>query len=202
MEILFFIGILVLNGVISWWNAKSCGEAWIETKQLGGFIRLVVLSAAIQSAIGFSMIYLSVLGFGLYSVGYLTQQHLNVLFSLWYIAVIIPILGTGLIITIHSWIVAYRERSIVNMGIAAYNTITQVYNTYQAFDGIGKSLSSISSFFGDVLEDDSDAKTKAFIVLVLLAVIALLGGVLTTATLIKRYAGTLSLPEYRREAIA
>ncbi len=50
--------ILALNFGISWWNARSCGRAWVESKAVGGSIRVLVWCGAIQSAIGFSSVFL------------------------------------------------------------------------------------------------------------------------------------------------
>src|SRR3546814_3942671 len=51
------IGLLRLNGAISWWNAYACGRNWIEARMLGGWPWVMVCCGAIQSAIGFSMVY-------------------------------------------------------------------------------------------------------------------------------------------------
>jgi hypothetical protein len=194
MELLILLGICVLNFAISWWNAYVCGRAWVESRALGGFIRLVVWCAAMQSAIGFSMVLVVILGFAAGALGYLDAAAMKALFSLWYLGIIVPALGSGLIITIHSWIVAFRERSLLNMGTAAYNTFAQAYNTYQAVSGIGEALGSVTDFFSDALESDNDAKTKMAIGVILLVLIAVLGGILITATLIQRYAATDPLP--------
>lgn len=193
MELLLIVGLLVLNAGISWWNAKVCGQAWAETKALGGFMRLVVWSGAIQSAIGFSMVYVFVIG-GLGAwTGYIPAKAFVAMTQLWYIAVIVPALGTGIIITVHSWIVAYRERDLTSMGMAAWNTFSTGYNIYNASSGIGDAVSKLGDFFGS---EEDDALKRLVIMVV---VFALLAGVLTTATLIKKYEGTLPLPEREPE---
>ncbi|MGD0641392.1 MAG: hypothetical protein ABSC22_11650, partial [Roseiarcus sp.] len=116
--------ILALNFGISWWNARTCGRAWVESKAIGGAIRVLVWCGAIQSAIGFSSVFLFPLLFLANAAfpDYFTADQLNGAVSLWYLTIIFPALGTGLIITIESWIAAYREHSLMNIGVAAYNT--------------------------------------------------------------------------------
>lgn len=190
---LFLIFILALNLGISFWNAKVCGEAWAESKAVGGFIRLVVWSGAIQSAVGFSMIYIFLIAGAGYATGFLPPKAIDALISLWYLAVIIPVLGTGLIITVQSWITAYRERSLLNMGMASYNTFAQAHNMYSAVDGIGKSFGKVGDLFSS--SDDDDAKGAMAIIVVVLAIAALAAGAVTTYSIIRIYAGTLPLPQ-------
>lgn len=189
MELLFIILILALNFGISWWNAYVCGKAWVETKYIGGWIRLVVWSAAIQSAIGFSMVLLfGIVGLGAVT-GLLEANVLKLATAFFYVAIIVPLLGTGLIITIHSWITAYRERDIASMGVAAYNTLAMAHNVYSSIDGIGAATKTIA----DGLSEMEDSRVALAILIV---AVALLGGVLLTATLIKRYAASVPLPAH------
>ena len=81
-----------------------------------GLNRVLVWCAAIQSSVGFSQILIVVLGFAAYAGGYLDKQYFSAAVSLWYLLIIIPALGSGLIITIHSLVQAWRERSIASMG--------------------------------------------------------------------------------------
>jgi len=196
---IWVILLLLLNIGISWWNARVAGQAWDETKALGGFIRLVVWSAAIQSAIGFSMGFLFVFGGFAYLVGWLPPEGVQYLSSLFYLLIIVPVLGTGLIITIHSWIVAYRERDLLSMGVAAYNTFAQVHNTVSAFNGIGSALDKVSDMFKGGSSDD--AKGKLALLVILIAVCALLAGTLLTVHLIQKYRGTVPLPSRVAEAV-
>lgn len=46
------------------------------------------------------------------------------------------VLFTGIFITIDSWARAYRERTLLNVGSAAYNTYAQIHNTYHAIEGM------------------------------------------------------------------
>jgi hypothetical protein len=183
--------LLTLNFAISWFNCYSVGGIWSESKALGGWIRIVAWCAAIQSAIGFSSVIGFVVGFVALKMGYLPMKAAEAAASLWYLAIILPALGTGLVLTIQSWIVAFRERSLMNMGTAAWNTFAQLHNMYGAVSGIGNALSS----FGDFLTSDKDDDGGALVLLVIaLVAVALAGGAILTTVLIRHYAGRLPLP--------
>ena len=118
---IWLILILALNFGVSWLNARTCGRAWVESKAAGGLVRVLVWCGAIQSAIGFSSVFVFPLLFVANAVApdAFSADDLNAAESLWYLTIIIPALGTGLLITIESWIAVYRERSLGNIGVAA-----------------------------------------------------------------------------------
>lgn len=186
MEMLFVMGLLALNGFISWLNCRSAGQVWVEAKKLGGFMRVLVWCAAIQSAVGFSSILIVFLAFGAYIGGYLDQAHFSGAMSLWYLLVIFPALGSGLIITIHSLREAWRTRRIGDIGVAAWNTFAQGYNMYNAMDGVPKAFSELGSLFKGSNSDD--AKSRMVALLLVIVVLAIVGGVIITAMLINHYA--------------
>ena len=184
--------VLLLNLAISWWNCYALGGIWAESRALGGFIRVVAWCAATQAAIGFSSVIGFVLGYVVYSFGLMTPETVKGAVSLWYLLIIIPALGTGFILMIFSWIVAWRERSLLSMSTAGWNTFAQFYNMYQAFTGIGSAFREV----GDFLADLSDSKEGLLVVVAILVVcVSLFGGVFLTAFLIKKYSGRLPLPD-------
>ena len=192
--------ILALNFGISWWNARTCGRAWVESKAVGGGIRVLVWCGAIQSAIGFSSVFLFPLIFVANALfpDYFTDEYLNGALSLWYLTIIFPALGTGFIITIESWIAAYRQHSVANLGVAAYNTLAQVHNTMAAIDGLRPAFESVGKMFASAMSGRGDARGKAAILGLMIAILvvglALAAGSILTAVLIHRYAGTVPLP--------
>lgn len=198
---LLLFGILLLNAGISFWNAKVCGQAWVESKAVGGMIRLLVWCGAIQSAIGFSSVFIFPLVMAAHTFvpQYFTDVYYKGALNLWYLTVIFPAIGTGLIITIQSWIVAFRERSLLSMGSAAYNTFAEIHNTMGMIDSLGPAFRSVGDAFSGLLDDSSDdAKGKLAIIglaiMISIVLIALLAGSLLTAAIIHRYAGTIPIP--------
>jgi hypothetical protein len=192
--------ILALNFGISWWNARTCGRAWVESKAIGGSIRVLVWCGAIQSAIGFSSVFLFPMIFAAHAFypEYFTDEYLNGALSLWYVTIIFPALGTGFIITIESWIAAYREHSLMNIGLAAYNTFAQIHNTMGAINSLGPAFQSVGKMFASVATSRGDAKGKVALLGLMIAIgvvtVALCAGIILTAVLIHRYAGTVPLP--------
>ncbi|RYD41609.1 MAG: hypothetical protein EOP83_33715, partial [Verrucomicrobiaceae bacterium] len=130
--VFFAIALVLWNTLVSFWNARVVGQTWAERELHGPFMFLVIWSAAIQSAIGFSMLLIIVEGLLVNLVHPMSAKFNHALMGMWYLAVIIPALGTGLIITIHSWIEMFREKSFANMANTAYNTYAMGSNIYHA----------------------------------------------------------------------
>lgn len=189
--------ILLINFAISWLNCWSVGGIWAESKALGGIVRLLAWCAAIQAAIGFSSVFGCLVGAIAYHFHYLPPRAADAAASLWYALVVVPILGTGMIITIESWIFAFRERSLLSLGISGWDTFAQLHNTADAIDGIGDAMSNVVGFFTE--DGESGVLTAIVIGLVLFA---LASGVTLAATLISFYSGRLPVPARPNRAMA
>ncbi len=174
-----------LNFIISGFNAWGCGKSWTETKHLGGISHFMNWMGAIMSASGFTWCYTilaCVLGGNLTHtvdgkvVPYLTPEQIMAVAQAGYLLIIFPIIGSGLAITIHSWVAFQRRRSFANAATAGYNTFAQLYNTYQAFQAVPSAGRGLGKFFS------GDDKGKNLVLLIVVA--AALAGVLTTYTII------------------
>lgn len=184
--------ILLLNFGISWLNCWALGGMWAESKAIGGFTRFLAWCGAIQSAIGFSSVVMFVLGWIVHATGYLPEPALKAALQLWYVMVIIPAIGTGLFITTQSWVIAFRTRSLIDMGSAAYNTFAQIHNMYSAYENLGDAFSGVGDFFSDL--GDSEDGVGLGLVVIALVLCALFSGILMTYVLIRKYAGRLEIP--------
>ena len=87
------IGVMILNLVISFLNARNVGRIWAETKAVGRWIRLLAWCGAIQSAVGFTFVYAIVVSYIAVSTGYLPASMLGLLSSLIYPMIIVPTIG-------------------------------------------------------------------------------------------------------------
>lgn len=202
MDNLLLILILILNVAISIWNCYAVGVAWKDVQTMGsGFDKLLLWSGIIQSGVGFSMPILLGLAYG--SVAFLTngespvltpdqgQQVLKAIFSLWYVAVIFPILGSGLAIWAHSVRAAYERRDFASIATAGWNTFAQIHNTIDVFQNIGGALGNVGDLFSGALEGDSDdAKGKVIIVVILIVLVALVGGFMIAFGLVRHFSRT------------
>ena len=199
MDMLLLIGILVLNVLISIWNCYAVGTAWKDTMAFGGWFNKTLLwSGVVQSGVGFSMPILIALG--LITVSVLTggaepaltpeegAEMMQAIFSLWYVAVIFPILGSGLAIWAHSLREAYRRRDFASIATAGWNSFAQIHNTVSAVNNLGGALGSVGDFFGKALGGKGDGKGKAAILVVVLVVIALIGGFMIAIGLVRYFA--------------
>lgn len=194
---LFFL--LLLNFGISWFNAWSVGKSWIETKQAGGWPRFMAWCGATMSASGFTWVYVAILGIIAQATGKVPPKYVEAMFSLGYLTVILPIIGSGLAITAQSWAHFWRERNFGSGAVAGWNTFAQIYNIYEATSAIPAAFKSLGGVFGD---DDED---NGLLPLVIMAVVfAVLGGVLTTVAIVRRtarnHAGDLAVQQELRGA--
>jgi hypothetical protein len=119
---------------------------------------------------------------------------LGLLSSLIYLMIIVPAIGSGIIITIQSWINFAREKSLMNLGVAGWNTFAQAYNTYNAIQSFGPALDTVQEGLGGLFDGDGDSDNSTMRVL-LLAAIILLAGVMTTTVIIRRYEASLPVSE-------
>lgn len=209
MEGLLFFGILLLNVLISTWNCYAVGTAWKDTMAMGGwFNKMVLWSAVIQSGVGFSMPILIALSWG--TVQYLTSGTLpemspeegaafmQAIFNLWYVAIIFPILGSGLAIWAHSLRMAYRRRDFASIASAGWNTFAQVHNMLSAINNLGGAFGNIGEFFGKALSGKGDARAKLVILAVILVIVSLVAGFMITFALVRYFANktTSRIEEY------
>lgn len=188
------IGVMIINLIISFLNARNVGRIWAESKAVGGWIRLLAWCGAIQSAVGFTFVYAIVVSYIAVSTGYLPASMLGVLSSLIYLMIIVPAIGSGIIITIQSWINFAREKSLTNLGVAGWNTFAQAYNTYNAIQSFGPALDTVQEGLGGLFDGDGDSDNSSLRV-ILLAAIILLAGVMTTTVIIRRYEASIPVSE-------
>lgn len=214
MNEMLLVGILVLNVLISVWNCYAVGTAWKDTMSIGGlFNKFVLWSAVIQSGVGFSMPILIGLSYGM--VAYLTsgekpfmtpeegKQVMEWIFSLWYVAVIFPILGTGFVIWAHSLRVAYQRRDFASIAAAGWNSYAQVHNTISAAQHLGGALGNVGEIFGALTKGKSSGndKSKAALLVIILVLVSLLAGFIIAFSLVRYFANTADsrIEEYSRE---
>lgn len=200
----------IWNFAISWFNAWACGKTWTESKAAGGMPHFMNWMGAVMSASGFTWCYLLVLGwFGATipfeqddgtSAPYLTHETLGVFFDLGYLVVIFPILGSGLAITVHSWGVFWRRRSIGSGATALYNSYAEFHNMAGALQHVPRAWDNVTGFLsGGSSSSSSDSKGKGGLLVVFLAVAAVLGGVMTTAAIIRSVSRNTALARSHRD---
>lgn len=198
--------IWLINFGISYWNARTCGLVWVETKYQGGWKRFMAWMGAIMSASGFTWCYIVVFLLGAYflQTGFLkpdpetheiklliTKENLEGGFALGYLIIIPGILFSGLMIWIDSLVQAWRRRDLASMGTAAWNTFAQIHNTYSAMSGVPDAVEKVAS---GLLGKSDGGKGKGAFLILLLLVLALISGVLTTWSIINKYAGSRPPP--------
>ena len=176
--------LLIINTVISWWNARVVGWSWIDVKVIGGWYKVVLYSAFIMSGCGFSWVYLVLVSFIGLAIGKLDVNTAQAILQLGYAVLIIPIIGSGIAIWIHSLAEAYRRKDAASIGVAGWNTFANAYNVYSA----ARTLPSMLKGLGSLFKSGGDIKVKA-IMGVILCVVA---GFLTTYVIVQKSASSYS----------
>jgi len=167
MNALLLFGLLTLNTTVSMWNAYVAGRIW---RECAGWMKAVAWSALVMSVCGFTSVLTTCFGFVMVATNHLTAHGFKVLEELTYLMIIFPVVGAGLIITIHSWIEAYKRRDFWSVGGAMYNTFAQVSNTWGAIHDTAPAFSDVFSFFkSDDKDDNAQSALIALIVAVALA---------------------------------
>lgn len=190
-----FALVWVLNFAISVWNAYAVGKVWVEARVAGGWHRVTCWAGAVMAASGFTWCYLCFLALLAHHFEWLSEDQVRAALNLGYILLLPFVLFGGYAITLDSWGQAFRRGGFRAYGAAAWNTYATIHNTYSAWRNVGGAFSSLRSFVGDRRgKRDRDGDGGGVVVVILLVVFALLAGVLTTATIIRRVAGTEPLP--------
>jgi hypothetical protein len=196
---IFFIWLF--NLVISIFNLYAVGSSWVETKAVGGWVRIIAWAGAVMTAIGFTYTYLMVFAFGSYythAFGF-GEEELKLTMEIGFVVIVPGILVSGFLIWLDSWKRAFQEGGFVNYGVAVYNTWAQYHNTMAAINGWGEAVGDISKAVGNAMSESEDAKGALVIFCIALVVAAVSLGILTTVIGIKKLSASKPLPEYPRE---
>jgi len=192
---------LLLNTVISVWNAHAVGRYWTERQQLPSGTRFMMWCGAIMSVCGFFAVIVSLLTMIMHDLHAfewlattLFQMELEPadvellvtnIFDLAYLAIIFPVLGTGIAITVNSWVIANARRDWASAGVAAYNTGAQIYNTARAVRYIPQATRSLGKGFKLKLGKKS-GKAIAYLILLLFPIIISLGSAIALTSIIMK----------------
>ena len=178
---IFFM--LLLNTAISAWNAFACGSYLTESKLIGGWIRFLVWCGLVMSACGFTWVIAILMSFVGVSMEYLTREQGQLLIEATYLFILIPILGSGLGIWVHSIAQAYRTRKFGDIAVAAWNTYAQGSNMYHAAKDAPGAFSHVWDRLSDSFDSDDAGKVYMGAAFIMLVIIAAAAGVMLTAAI-------------------
>jgi hypothetical protein len=177
--------IWILNLVISIWNAYSTGKVWVEAEHAGGGYRFMAWMGYLMASLGFSWNIFILVGIFLASNGTITPDQETLFFQIGYVILVPGFLFSGYAIMFQSWANAYREHSVKNLAVAAYNTYANVHNTFNAINSYPQAFESVfKSFTG------GSGKNKANGFILFLALMCVLSGFIITALIVHRVAGS------------
>lgn len=174
--------VFLLNLGISGWNAYASGAYWTESKLIGGFTRVLTWCGLVMAASGFTWCYLVVFAFLGTATGHLEPTDAEMLLKMGYLVIVLPVIGSGFAIWAESVASAWRERSFGSIARASWNTYAQAHNVWDAARHAPGILAEVSKLFkGRRRGGKNDG--AALVLLILLVLVALSAGVLTTVAI-------------------
>ena len=174
-----------LNLGLSIWNSYVTGKVWVEAKHAGGVRRFMAWMGYIMASVGFSWDIFVIVGILLRSSGKITPDQEELFFQAGYVVLVPGFLFSGYAIMFQSWANAYRRHSVVNMGVAAYNTYANIHNTFNAIDNFPKAFESVFKSF-----TRGSGKGKASGLILFAAILCVLSGFIIAALIVHRVAAS------------
>lgn len=188
--LLFPIILLGVNFGISWWNARTVGKMWSESKAIGGFPRVLAVSGYIMAIAGFTMVYVTILILVISYVGpyfdllptYQADMLLSFVGDLSYLLIAMAIIPTGIIIWINSLITFWRHKNLRTGGVALWNTLATASNTINAVRNVPSAIGGIKK----VLSNNGRGSGNIILLGIIIVLAAVLGGYFTASAIMHR----------------
>jgi len=188
----FYILLLVLNFVISWYNSRTVGRMWSESKVIGGSFRVYTVAGYVMAITGFTMVYGCLLLLAAPRIiplipalsGFPMDDLISLTADMLYVLIAICIIPSGFIIWYNSFVHFWRKKTLMNGIVVGWNTYAQIKNTLNIARNMPSVLSRIAkAFFGG-----KGKKGKGVIILfaVFVLILAVCGGYFTASAIMKK----------------
>lgn len=188
---MFFALLFVINLGISACNAWVVGRSWADVKAIGSLWQKILLGCAfIMSGCGFTWCYLIVFALAASWFGWLDSGTVGTMLDLGYVALLLPVLGSGLALWIDSVTTAFRRRDLGSIGTAAWNTYAMAHNTYMAATSLPDILKGLTEFFTGGKDSDRDLDAQGLVIILVILGIAL--GFITSYAIVRMSASAYS----------
>jgi len=127
---LLLAGILVFDFVVSLWNAYSSGVIWgLLRHQPGhGFEKASAVAGLGLAFAGMAYSTTIVLSWAALQIGFIAVWDFLYLVSFDFLVFGAMIIGFGLLITVQSIAIAYRQRNFGSIAIATWNTFSEIWD--------------------------------------------------------------------------
>lgn len=137
-----------------------------------------------MSAVGFTWCILVPLAWFAGPEGFhkLPEVYVQAMLDFGYLVIIGPAIGSGIGITIQSWMAYARNKTFGSGAVAGYNTFADLYNIGTALEYVPDAWSHVSDIlFGGKKDRDEDENVFARIAIILVILAAVAGCLLTAA---------------------
>ena len=168
VEVFFLVLMLLLNGAIATWNAWIIGRCWPMAGSFG--TKLLLVCGYVQSGIGYSSVLIVGLVLGGYGLGWLDVAVVKFAFSLWYVLVIVPLIGTGFVIWLHSVLTCIKDPSIGGFAVGAWNTYAMYSNISSAVEHLPAALEAVGEGFSGLLDSKDGWRVALALLIVAISI--------------------------------
>ncbi len=148
LGLIFAIVILAFDFAISIWNAYASGYdiGIIRRKGSGGsFAKIGAYSGLALAFVGMSYVFIIVLGFLAFVLGYVGPGTVSYLLSFDFLVFGLLIIGLGIVITIQSILVAVQRRSIGSILVAIFNSGVEIFDIVNYIEGFKEAVGILKS---------------------------------------------------------
>lgn len=195
--------IIVLNFVISCWNSYVVGMYWSEKNLLPTSALVTIWAGAIMAVCGFFSVYVVPVTWAMAQFHIFefvaamfkvvlepteVQFILEMVYQIAFLGIIFPILGSGLAITVNSWIHFTHKPSLGSGAVAGWNTYAQVRNISTAVQHVPSATKAVADGLGKIFKNKDSRKGAILLLLISIPLILSLGGAIFTFNVIMRAA--------------
>ena len=187
--------VLVVDFIISWSNAHTCGTVWSESKETGGFFRVNVVAGYIMSIIGFTQVYGIIYIVLFYYIGPHIEKFQNIDFNqlallssdLLFVGIGFAIIPTGFLIWINSLRAFWKNKTLKNGVVGGWNSYAQLRNTITVAREMPSAVGRLTeAFFGGGKGKKKKSDGVILLMVVFIVIMATLAGYFTASAIMKK----------------
>jgi len=126
----FLVGVILLDLVLSLWNAYAAGLTWtlLKNQRGQGFAKVTAIAGLGLAFAGMAYATLIILSYFALILNFLAIGDFLFLVSFDFLVFGAMIIGFGLVVTAQSIAIAYRRRKFGDIAVAAWNVFTEIWD--------------------------------------------------------------------------
>ena len=172
--------VLLINLLAATWNAYMGGRLWRLVEGFGS--KTVLICALVQSVVGYSSVLLIAILIPVYAMGWIDEQYAKYTVDRWYLMIIFPALGTGIVIWMHSLLGAIRHPGSGNFLVAVWNSFAMWHNISSAIEHVPEAAKGAGELLGTLGKGGASGGKDGLAAIIIIGIVALTIGLSITIT--------------------